>query len=198
VRSIAAPARHAAQRTAIRALVGLAPLLALHCARDRPGSSRSPPEVSRPVETGLPPPAPSAAPNGVAAEKCRSAGIVDTQRLAICMEACEAGDMPSCGSAAGFLEVGAGGIRRDQAAALRLYQRACDGGGAVAACFFLGRSLIDGRPGVPVDAVRGRALVEKACRGGDPMACQYLDGVRYTARPIYVWSSDGGAPQTPR
>jgi hypothetical protein len=143
-------------------------------------------------ESVLPPPPPRAAPKSVTAEKCRGGGNIDQEHLKTCVEACESGDMPSCGLAAAFLDSGGLGIQRDPAAAARLYQRACDKGGAIGACSLLGQMLIEGRPGIRADAARGRALVEKGCKGGDEMACEYLEGVRYTVKKVYQWSADGG------
>jgi len=75
------------------------------------------------------------------------------------------------------LSVGLAGPK-DTGQALQLYERACNSGKAVAACYFEGQMLIEG-DGVKADATRGTALVRKGCRGGDQLACEYLEGVRY-------------------
>jgi TPR repeat protein len=62
------------------------------------------------------------------------------------------------------------GVERNVETALSIQDKACSQG-AVMACFALGTSYSTGQNGVPKDAVKAGAYLEKACDGGYSAAC---------------------------
>ena len=63
---------------------------------------------------------------------------------------------------------------KEAARAVKLWQKACDGGN-VDGCFNLGNSYKPGVLQVGKDVSRAITLYEKACRGGLPAGCEYFD-----------------------
>ncbi len=86
-----------------------------------------------------------------------------------------AGDAEAMVALGGLLERGEG-VRRDAAAALRLYQRAA-GDGHTGAMVCAGELLLDGAPGVVEDARQARSWFERAARLGDSQAAMHLSSL---------------------
>jgi TonB family protein len=83
-------------------------------------------------------------------------------------EACDAGQVTSCGILGLMLERGEG-VAQDLARAVGLQERACDGG-AILMCNHLGALLWQGEL-VPQSFGPARSAFERACSGGLPAGC---------------------------
>jgi TPR repeat protein len=90
-----------------------------------------------------------------------------------CLGACDDGDASSCTNLGQIYATGRGGVTRDLARAVALYQRGCDGG-SQRGCTDLGRMYEAGRGGLPKDEARGVALFTSACDAGDGLGCTNL------------------------
>jgi len=94
--------------------------------------------------------------------------------------ACEAGHGRAC-FFLGFLH-DAGphyqmkGLRHDEKRAFEFYSKSCDLD-YLPGCWHVGHSYATG-DGVPLDPVRGLALLDKACRGGETDACEWIENLK--------------------
>jgi TPR repeat protein len=70
--------------------------------------------------------------------------------------------------------LGGRGMPKDEARAVQLFERACDGG-SVMGCRALGLLYTDGSGGLTADAARARQLFERGCALGDQLSCERLD-----------------------
>ena len=126
---------------------------------------------------------------------------------------CTLGSAKACG-VLGNLAVDGRGVAKDPARAQQLWQRACDGGdgsacqslairaedageiakamelydlgcerGEPRSCRTIGSRYADGQ-GVAADRDRGLAYLERACKGGDRLACGYEGEVRTRVYPL--------------
>ena len=93
--------------------------------------------------------------------------------VALLGDACEAGAIAACGTAAGLLlSAEEGDLAESRMRAERWYVTACDAGNDDA-CFDLGRNLLDGE-GLPQDRARGYALLAGVCERGGQSTCNWL------------------------
>ena len=83
--------------------------------------------------------------------------------------ACEGGDAGAC-EQLGKAYLSGGGVKADDAAALRLFRKACNQARSDA-CTDLATMYCLGR-GVPRDAPRSATLFREACEAGDAAACR--------------------------
>jgi TPR repeat protein len=102
---------------------------------------------------------------------CAAPGACDVEPARVC----DARTAPACTSRAFDLWTTGGAPMLARVAAL--FDRAC-ALGDLQGCHFAGRLALEGH-GVPRDAVRGRALLEKGCDGGIVISCDVL--ARYLA-----------------
>jgi TPR repeat protein len=95
------------------------------------------------------------------------------EAVALLGNACEAGAIAACGTAARLLlNAQEGGLAESRMRAERWYVTACDAGNEDV-CFDLGRNLLDGY-GLPQDRARGYALLAGVCERGDRFTCDWL------------------------
>lgn len=93
----------------------------------------------------------------------------ETGAVNVWRRACDAGHSASCGSFAYALDIGAGGVQQNRAAALRLAKRACDDGEA---CRQLGYIELNSKTRHYDDSREiAKPLFEKACDNGDGEGC---------------------------
>lgn len=81
----------------------------------------------------------------------------------------------ACGHAAHLYREG-GGVARDQARALALYERGCDSGTDLT-CDDLGDVYAKG-PGMKPDRAKAAEYYKRACDGGFALACEHLASVK--------------------
>jgi TPR repeat protein len=85
-------------------------------------------------------------------------------------KACDLGSKRSCAADKVLAEIDNGGTTVAEANVR--YQKQCDEGIAVG-CGLLGESLLRG-DGIGVDREKGKALLDRACKGGFEQACKNL------------------------
>ena len=92
---------------------------------------------------------------------------------------CDAGDLASCSFAASIYEegksIGGNSVQKDEARAITLYQRACDGG-RWDDCRVLGLKYEHAR-GVSKDVPRALLFYQRACDGGNAYGCFHAGAV---------------------
>jgi hypothetical protein len=104
-----------------------------------------------------------------------------------CISACDDGDASSCTDLGLMYAAGRGGLTKDQARAVTLFQRACDAGN-MRGCTNLGLSYEIGQGGLPKNEVRAVALHQRACDGGDMRGCTNLG--------LFYETGRGGLPKS--
>lgn len=99
-------------------------------------------------------------------------GAVDFPSTAEVITRCEAGDVSACVSVGTRLMHGTWGLDKDAAAAVPLFEYACEAG-EMEGCHSLAVALKYGR-GVAEDVPRSITLFERACDGGNVVACSFF------------------------
>jgi hypothetical protein len=123
-------------------------------------------------------------PNPKRPEKACPENDTDASR---CISACDDGDASSCTDLGLMYAAGRGGLTKDAARAVTLFQRACDAGN-MRGCTNLGLSYETGQGGLPKNEVRAMALHQRACDGGDMRGCTNLG--------LFYETGRGGAPKS--
>jgi tetratricopeptide (TPR) repeat protein len=122
----------------------------------------------------------SAASSPAAAPAARAVVPAAEPSVAALQGDCERGLAKACSSLAKIYATGKG-VPKDEATAVRLYERACQGKDLLG-CTYLGMMVASGQ-GVPASIERASTIWQHACDAGEPNSCTML-GAMYELRRV--------------